>query len=47
MGAKGVASAPVARRITRRRKTAAKSAQAEETRCDVPAAVTVTFGISG
>ena len=41
--AKGVAGAPVARRVTRKRKTA----QAEEPRCYVPAAVTVTYAVSG
>ena len=45
--AKGVASAPVARRVTRKRTTATKAAQSEETRCYVPAAVTVTYAVSG
>ena len=45
--AKGVASAPVARRVTRKRTTATKTAQADETRCYVPAAVTVTYAVSG
>ena len=45
--AKGVASAPVARRVTRKRTTATKAAQADETRCYVPAAVTVTYAVSG
>jgi uncharacterized protein YggE len=44
--AKGVASAPVARKVTTRRRTGAKTAQSD-TRCYVPAAVTVTYAISG
>ena len=42
---KSVASAPVARRVTTRKRTA-KAAQ-NETRCYIPAAVTVTYAISG
>ncbi|MEP6954959.1 MAG: hypothetical protein ABI950_12950 [Solirubrobacteraceae bacterium] len=45
--AKGVASLPVARRVTRKRTTATKTAQTDETRCYVPAAVTVTYAVSG
>ena len=45
--AKGVASAPVARRVTRKRPTTTKAAQTDETRCYVPAAVTVTYAVSG
>ncbi|MDP9345998.1 MAG: hypothetical protein M3P44_09790 [Actinomycetota bacterium] len=45
--AKGVATPPVARRVTRKRRAATKPAQAEEARCYVPAAVTVTYAVSG